>query len=73
MDSISEGREVLGPYILRDRYVWSNLDSTDGPNHNSATVPYLEYYYLKYSHDRTVNWVEQILVVQKNTLLKDPV
>jgi hypothetical protein len=28
-----------------------NPDATEGHTHNSATVPYLEYYYPKYSRD----------------------
>jgi hypothetical protein len=39
-----------------------NPDATEGRKHNSATVPYLEYYYPKYSHDPRFNWDEQILV-----------
>jgi hypothetical protein len=39
-----------------------NLDTTDGHKHNSARVPYLEYYYPKYSHDPRFQWKEQILV-----------
>jgi hypothetical protein len=33
-----------------------NPDATEGPKHNSAIVPYFEYYYPKYSCDPIFNW-----------------
>jgi hypothetical protein len=45
-----------------------NPDATEGCKHNSATVPYLEYYYPKYSHDPRFNWDKQILVEQDKAL-----
>jgi hypothetical protein len=49
-----------------------NPDATEGCKHNSATGPYLEYYYSKYSHDPRCNWDEQILVEQDKVLPRDP-
>jgi hypothetical protein len=49
-----------------------NLDVPEGCKHNSATVPYLEYYYRKYSRDPRFNWDEQILVEQDNAIPRDP-
>jgi hypothetical protein len=49
-----------------------NPDATEGRKHNSATVPYLEYYYPKYSRDPRFNWDEQILVEQDKALPRDP-
>jgi hypothetical protein len=49
-----------------------NPDATQGRKHNSATVPYLEYYYPKYSRDPRFNWDEQILIEQDKALLRDP-
>jgi hypothetical protein len=45
-----------------------NPDATEGCKYKSATVPYLEYYYTKYSHDPRFNWDEQILVEQVQAL-----
>jgi hypothetical protein len=44
----------------------------DGRKHNLATVPYLEYYYPKYSRNPRFNWHEQIFVEQDTALLRDP-
>jgi hypothetical protein len=41
-----------------------NLDATEGRRHTSGPVPYLEYYYPKYSRDPRVDRNEQILVEQ---------
>jgi hypothetical protein len=49
-----------------------NPDTTEGHKHNSAIVPYLEYYYPKYSHDPRFNWDELILVEQDKALPRDP-
>jgi hypothetical protein len=49
-----------------------NLDATEGRNYNSATLPYLEYYYPKYSRDPRFNWDEQILVEQDTALRRNP-
>jgi hypothetical protein len=49
-----------------------NLEATHGCKHNSATVPYLEYYYSKYSRHPRFNWDEQILVEQCIALPRDP-
>jgi hypothetical protein len=49
-----------------------NPDATEGGKHKSATVPYLEYYYPKYSRDPRFNWDEEILIEQDKALPKDP-
>jgi hypothetical protein len=49
-----------------------NPDATEGRKHNSATVPYLEYYYPKYSRDPRFNWDKQILVKHGKALIRDP-
>jgi hypothetical protein len=49
-----------------------NPDAKEGRKHNSATVPYLEYFYPKYSRDPRFNWDEQILVEQDKALPRDP-
>jgi hypothetical protein len=38
-----------------------NPNAREGRKQNSATVPYLEYYYPKYSRDPRCNWDEQYL------------
>jgi hypothetical protein len=48
-----------------------NPDAIDGRKHNSAIVPYLEYYYPKYSGDPRFNWDEPILVEQDKALPRD--
>jgi hypothetical protein len=49
-----------------------NPDASEGRKHNSATVPYLEYYYPKYSRGPRFNWDEQIRVKQDKALRRDP-
>jgi hypothetical protein len=49
-----------------------NPGATEGRKHNSATVPCVEYYYVKYSRDPRFNWDEQILVEQDKALPRDP-
>jgi hypothetical protein len=48
-----------------------NPDATEGQKHNSATVPYLEYYYPKYSRDPRFNWDKQILLAEDKALPRD--
>jgi hypothetical protein len=49
-----------------------NPDAPEECTHNSATVPCLEYYYLKYSYDHRFKWDKQILVEQDKALPRDP-
>jgi hypothetical protein len=49
-----------------------NPDETEGRKHNLATVPYIKYYYPKYSRDPRFNWDEEILVEQDKALPRDP-
>jgi hypothetical protein len=49
-----------------------NPDATEYRKHNSASVPYLEYYYPKYSHDPRFNWDKQILVEHDKAVPRDP-
>jgi hypothetical protein len=66
-------REVLGPDISLDGGVFRpNADSREGRNHHSSTVPYLEYYYPKYSCSPRFTWDEYILVEQDQVLPMDP-
>jgi hypothetical protein len=49
-----------------------NLDATEGRKLNSATVPYLDYYYPKYTCDLRFNLDYQILVEKDKALPRDP-
>jgi hypothetical protein len=49
-----------------------NLDATEERIHNSATVPYLEYSYPKYSRDPRFTWDEQLLVKQDKAVPRNP-
>jgi hypothetical protein len=46
-------------------------DTIERSKYNSATVPYLEYYYQKYRFDPTFNWDDQILGEEDKALLRD--
>jgi hypothetical protein len=61
MESVSKG-EVLGPYILRRCVSCLNPDAIEGRKYNSATVPYLEYYYPKYSYDPDLTGMNKYLL-----------
>jgi hypothetical protein len=54
--------KVLGPYILEGDVSCPNLDAIDRRKHNSARVPYLEYFYRNYTDYPRCIWDEQILV-----------
>jgi hypothetical protein len=49
-----------------------NPNATEGRTYNTAIVPYLEYYYPKYSRDSRFNWDKQILVEQAKASPRDP-
>jgi hypothetical protein len=72
MESVSEGGRSWVLISLEGGVSSPNPDATEGRKHNSATVPYLEYYYPKYSRDPRFNWDEQILVEQDKALPRDP-
>jgi hypothetical protein len=48
-----------------------NLDATEGRNHNSATVPDLKYYNLKYRRDSRLNWDKPIIIKYGKALQRD--
>jgi hypothetical protein len=55
MESVSERERSWVILSLESGMSSPNPDATDRHKHNSATVPYLEYYYPKYSRDTRVN------------------
>jgi hypothetical protein len=72
MESVYKGVRSWGLISLEVDVSSPNPDPTEGHKHNSATVPYLGYFYPKYSRDPRFNWDEQILVTQDKALLRDP-
>jgi hypothetical protein len=72
MESTSEGGRSWFLKSLEGGVSSPYPDATEGRNHNSATVPYLEYYYPKYTRDRRFNWDEKIHVEQDTALPRDP-
>jgi hypothetical protein len=72
MESVSEGgRSWVLISLVVACPVQIRMQQKDA-NTYSATVPYLEYYYPKYSRDPRFNWDEQILVEQDKALPRDP-
>jgi hypothetical protein len=67
-NSVSEGRRTWVLQSLEGGVCNPNPDAIEGRNPYSARVPYLEYYYPKYSHDLRFNWDEQILIKQDKAL-----
>jgi hypothetical protein len=61
IESVSEDGRSWVLISLEGGVCSPNLDATDERKHNSATVPSLEYYCPKYSHNPRYNWDEQIL------------
>jgi hypothetical protein len=49
-----------------------NPNATSGDEYNSATVPYLEFYYPNDSHDPRFNWYKKIFVGQDTVLPRGP-
>jgi hypothetical protein len=72
MESVSKGGRSWVHISLEVGVSSPNPDATEACKHNLATVPYLEYYYPKYSRDPRFSWDEQILVEQNKGLLGDP-
>jgi hypothetical protein len=72
MESISESGRSWVLKSLEGGMSIPNRNATDGCKHNSATVPYLEYYYPKYSRNPRFNLDERILIEQDKSLLGDP-
>jgi hypothetical protein len=78
-----EDRVLVKEYVSERRRTWviisleggmssPNPYATEGCKHNLPTVPYVDYYYPKYSHDARFNWDEQILVNEDSALLRNP-
>jgi hypothetical protein len=70
MESVSDGRKSWVLIYLEGGVSSPNPNAIEGCKHNLATLPYLEYYYPKYSHDPRCNWDEQILVEHDEPLAK---
>jgi hypothetical protein len=72
MECVSEGGRSWVHISLESGLSSANPDTIEGRKHNLATVPYLEYYYPKYSRDGRCKWDNQILVEQETALPSDP-
>jgi hypothetical protein len=62
MESVSDEGKSWVLISLEGDMSSLNPDAPDRCKPHSATVPYLEYYYLRYSHEPRFNWDKQILV-----------
>jgi hypothetical protein len=71
MESVSDGGRSWVLKSLEGSVSSPNPDGTEVWKYNSATVPYLEYYYPKYSRDLRFNLDEQINVEQDKALPRD--
>jgi hypothetical protein len=71
VESVSEGGRSWVLISLVGGVSSQNPYAIDGPTHNSARVPHLEYYYPKYSGDPRFNWDDQIVVDQDKALPRD--